>query len=953
MKLSTKHLIFAIFSIMFFSCSINTLGTNLEYSTNHTFEGEISPQKIVIENDIETTVNEEIGIPTRLNASSGQFNDRIILEWKNVYYKGYKALYYIYFSEDGLSYKLFNNEAINENSYTFLSAKSQLEAGKRYHFAVRSYIAHYDLVSLISEVVIGWTIGKPNRFVASFRENVDVVNLTWPAVDDAAYYTIKRAEVAAGEPAPTALGSYEQVGNPIPASQMLEDETFLYQDKSAGLGGTLISQSEYWYILYSHTVDSIVSNPSNPVRGALLAIGVPGPPTMLNITKGLLDNTVRIMWKGIDDRKNYVLYRITRTDLENGISSGTQMNINIDEIKEDPTGTYFYYYDKGVSFANGEQYFYRVAAKNDLGIGLLSDFDIDDPESIEFSMGYGFEKYDNREISVRVTSKGFVAEWDKVLAADSYYVYRFIATEDKKAPQGDSDWSFLKETTENSILDDDSAFNFEKDEVYYRVFPVKLVDSQPLVKESDWTFSLPDELLSLNYFVSDSSETTPIVLSIQTLVDELEALSLTDTTRIGHAGISASDSDFTVEVPQFSVNPVASQNDKNIKGKIRLTGRISDISGFEKLNVKLIRTCYYGDEDGVYPLAEPRKAIGGVSFTKKGLPHVAAVEVFDLKPYIDSRGEISFIDPMHDFRNGEVLEGRTLIWDYGTWDREAWKDIKRQKMFDMERAVKVHYQVRIERSGDSEWKPTVSPEFQGWPCLTDIEFAHLANWMKDVALNRLSSILIPRYAWNKTLAWLLSSNQRVDGENSPGKAAHLRTWADGLGGAGSGGVEAGYSDWKGFTFKTDQDITLAVSLDSNKERNIEFKFSFVTPLYSGSADVSIYVRDYNYHWGLWSTTKGHYKVLHSGVNSDWVSFQPDLLIPVNGSVIVNSPNSLRYGLALGREAYDAGGEPFPLVPGNDAESCTFTRINFKYRPVPVNSDLTKEQYPHMVYGYID
>ncbi len=946
--------IFLITLVLFFSCSENLLREDLNFNTTTEVEIPNDEQSVSIVDDIEMQIDGSVSIPTRLQVSQANYTDRIILEWKDVYYEEYKALYYIYFSADGSTFTLFNRVPQNENSYTFLAAKEELESGVHYSFAVRAYIPNLNVASELSEVVQGWTIGKPNRFLATFRESTETVKLSWPEVEGARYYTIHRATVAPGEAAPVAVASYLPIGNPIARSEMDENGNFTYLDYSNTAGGDLIAQNDYWYLLFSYSTDGLESKPSTPARGALLAIGVPGAPTLLDVSKGIFDNAVRIMWKGVDERKNYILYRLTENDLQNGVVSGTEIKMNVEDIKE--KDSYFYYYDRGVSFENGEKYYYRVAAKNDLGVGLMSEFDIDDADSIHFTLGHGFEKYDARSIEVSVTSKGFVVQWDKVLAANLYYIYRFIPSEGKRTPTSDSDWVFLVESIENSILDADSAFNLESDEVFYRIFPVKVIDSQPFILESDWTYSLSEEAKTKTFYSNGLADSALLEIRIADLEQELIDFGISDSIRIGHAGISNFASDFTVEVPQFSVVPKATQNDKNIKGKIVVSGKISDVSGLEKLNVKLVRTCYYGDEDGVFPLAEPRRAIGGVAFTKKGQPHVAGIEEFDLKNYINGHGEFSFEDPMHDFRDGKVLEGRRLIWDYGTWDREAWKDIKRQKMFDMNRAVKVNYRVRIERSGDPEWKPTISSEFQGWPCLTDIEFGHLANWMKDVTLNRLTAILIPRYAWSKTVAWASSYDQRVEGENSPGKSAHIKTWVQGLGGAGSGGVDAGYSDWEGFTFKTDQNISMTVSTDVGVKRNVGFKYSFTTPLYSGSVDLSMYCRDYNHNWGLWSD-EGHFKYIHTGV-TDWITQKPDVFMPVyeetwmsGGPINTGSPNAMRFGSSLGREAYDAGGEAYPGP--NDADSCTYTRINLKYRPVPMNTDFAKEKYPVMNYGYID
>ena len=135
-------------------------------------------------------------------------------------------------------------------------------------------------------------------------------------------------------------------------------------------------------------------------------------------------------------------------------------------------------------------------------------------------------------------------------------------------------------------------------------------------------------------------------------------------------------------VPQI-LSVSATQADKNNLGNVRVTGKIDikdeDLENLSRLNFTLKRVCYYGDETGVYPLAEPRKSIGGVSFEKKGQPHVEAVETFDLNQYFNKKTkEFTFNDPMHAFRDGQPIADssssdgiRRHKWDYAAWDTEA------------------------------------------------------------------------------------------------------------------------------------------------------------------------------------------------------------------------------------------------------------------------------------------
>lgn len=946
-----KKLLFLYISIsmLFVACKMNDLNVdNLKFTKNG-FDFEFNTDEITITTEEDFEISYTIGIPTRVVVSKGESRDVIDLSWQHVRFQGKQARYFIYISIDGENFERENLEAQVANTFRLNTQQAGIAAGVSVYFTIRAYFPEFELAGDLSEIVRGYTIGKPNWFNASLRESFDEVILTWDAVENSAFYTLERATVETGEKAPTAARAYERIAVPIPASAIGEDGRFVYKDKSIENGGDLTANNDYWYRLYAHKSHDVKSIASVPSLGAILAIGVPGAPEVLDVSKGVFDTAIRVMWKGTEGENNYVISRVTEDDLLAGNINGASINLQAGDVAAVASGTYVFYDTQSrVNLINGQSFYYRIAAKNEMGVGRMSEFNESDAVAKEFYRGYAFEKFQDRAINVGVTQKGFAVSWDAVEAAKAYYVYRFIPATKGDKPSGDLDWEYIATATKNSYLDEGhktGLFNLMQDEVFYRVFAVGGDGENYFVEHSDYSYDFKDA--SLVYYSDEK-----IDLDYSDLQDELTNFAL-GATSIGHSGMSAYDSDYTVPVPKIVGTPIATQKDASIKGQIRVTGKIDDTSGLDKLNLKLVRTCRYGDEDGVYPLAEPRKAIGGVSFTKRGLPHVEAVEVFDLKEYLDiSSGEFYFMDPMQDYRNGVAIPGSKVEWNYATWDREAWKDIKRQKAFDMKRAVEVDYQVVIERKSDPAWGTEKSTIFKGWAHITDIEYAHLSNWLKDVTLNRLSVIMVPRYAWNKTLAWLMSSNQSVAGENSPNSKAYISTWAQGLGGAGSGGVQAGYSDWPGFTFKTDQEISMSVSLDVGVRRQVDFKYSFTTPLYSGSSEVRIYARDYNHHWGLWDA-QGYFKV-KDGSGREF-QFSPDKLMPFYDAGWVGlypeEGTSIRYGKVLGRKAYDAGGEEFPLSH-DDTNNCTFTRINLKYRPVPVLADFSKEQYPVMYYNYI-
>lgn len=941
------------------SCAQNSLiGKTLNYSAvpvGETPEPE-TDSSLVIGNDVELTVSPLVPAPIGVTASKGDFEDRIEITWKPVVYGNKTALYYIYRSVDNVNYVLLNTQPLYSNSYTQYLDSDGLDTEAVYYYRVRAYSDAYDIAGDLSVAAQGYLVKGPSYFSATLRDRSDYVELRWNPVDGALYYTLERARVEAGGSAPLSDKAYTRIGNPITESSFDEvTQQYVYHDFSTSDGGDLIPQYDYFYRLYAHKDADTKSRPSYAARGALLAVGVPPQPVILNVTKGLTQDKIRITWKSVNC-DSYLLYRITEEDIAAGNTVGTEIpNITAEALINNAEAGTVSYYDTDSAVGSGSAFYYRVAAKNSIGIGRSSAFETESDRT--GSLGYGIRNFDNEPISVLVSREGYKVEWAPVSGATSYYIFRYGPVRSPGSVTGSSiaatDWQFVYEAEKDVTfwLDQESGANLEQDEMFYRVVPVgsfngtNLLPAEPTIFAAEWAFALPEELKTAVLF-----ENGP---TLEAMMNETQCGS----SRIGWSGFSAPNSDYTIPVPEI-ISVSASQGDKNNRGSVRVTGKINisdaEIKNLSRLNFTLKRVCRYGDETGVYPLAEPRKSIGGVSFEKKGQPHIEAVEIYDLNQYFNkTTKEFVFNDPMHDFRDGQPIPDssssdgyRRHIWDYSAWDTEAWKDIKRQKSFDMERAVKIEYYVSIERKGDPEWNPQ-HKEAVGWPALTDLEFGHLANWMKDTAINRLSIIMIPRYAWTKTVSFLMGANQKVFGENSKGKAAaYLTVQVNGLSGTGRGGIQNGYSDWKGFSIKTDKEIALTAGLDSNKRQTVTFEFSFTTPMYSGSCKMQIGVRDYNYQWGLWDNN-GYVNLTYNGVGS--ASLKPDQLIPYYEATNVGKQNLIKNGKALGREAFDAGGETFPFE--GDTNSMCFTRINLKYRPIPVNSDFAKERYPEMYYGY--
>jgi len=884
----------------------------------------------------EFLIDDEIPAHSGITVTEGTSRDRITLSWNPVVYGRSEVRYHIYRSTDAVTFsRITGDNPLSYGDFSQFMYKGEIVPGDYYYYALRSIVIKDKTASRLSMIVRGYTLGDPSRFSVTQRAFSEKVILDWDVVPGAKYYTLYRLAREFGEEPPEFIYDYEQIGGAITENS--------YVDYSVDFNGKLIPQKEYWYVMYAHLSAEIFSNHSSPAKGSILAVGAPPQISLLNVTKGLARGALKIQWEAVE-ADSYIIYRITQEDISLGNYYGTELVLDNDHFMSETLSIdgsdvdVISYFDSDAVVSTGNNLYYRISGKNSIGLGKCSLFETSDDRSL--SLGYGIAPYSGRDISVYVTQLGFSISWDSCLGASSYYIFR--AEED---PSGytDDEWTYVGESTSNAFLDDcstvvDPLFNLESSELYYRIIPVNgAIISKDTALNSDSNFE---------YFAGKT---------LADLNGDALALGNPITMQFGISdGFSAVNSDYTVPVPLFSISPVATEDDDNYIGRIKLSGTVGSVLGMDKLRVKLIRTCRYGDESGVFPLTEPRKSIGGVSFIKRGRPHIESVEIIDLKDYMNmSSGEFEFLDPMHDFRDGQPIPDsseddgiRKHHWNYAAWDIEAWKDIKRRKPFDIERAVKVDYEVRIERLGDPAWNPTTKT-CTGWPALTDLEAAHLALWQKDCGMNRISLLLIPRYGWNNTIAWLPGANQQVTGEYNDilgdGKKAHFWAEMSGLGAHGEGGVDWGYSDWPGIiggmydNNHSEAGIVLDISLDA-VDRWITTWYSFETPLYSGSMWYSIFVYSYNYHWGVDAGTSGQrFIVYHKGRQVEFDA----------RDVIANDNDAT--GEIFGWESWDIGDESWP--PGSFTNFCPFTRINFKYRPYPVNSDFLKEQYPVMRYGY--
>lgn len=925
-----KYLLFLIIAFSIFSCKNVLLKEGVDQFAPDA--GSVYVDENTVAGDFPVSL--AVPQPSGVVATKGQFVDQIQLTWNQVIYDGKPVKYHIYRRSSS------SEKFVRLTGYTPISTltftdhvRNGLEVGKSYEYAVRALSVYEGVASKFSMIVSGFTLGRPENISAGFRNSNEFIKITWQKVVGAKYYVIYRAEERVSGYVP-AENTFESLGEAVTGES--------YEDKSSAYGGVLDVSKIYYYYVVAHFDSGTVSAKSEIRKGALLALGAPGATPIISTAKGVFNNMIRIAWEEVEGVNSYTLYRISKAQLEAGDDIGTA--IEIDE-KWMEAGTYklkrnesgkstCVYYDTDSSITSGETFFYRVSSKNNFGESPLSD--LTSARAKERSQGWVVGNYANASISVGVTSKGFVVNFPICKTAPSYYVYR-SKNDPTQAGFNENSWNFAGEVsgdvdpdvTKISFTDsienlNGAGININGDKVWYRVIPL-----------NGSIYKNKNNLNEVNKQAAfDSGEGSTIKVSDFEANEKSFVQAVTGIEpQYGKAKFSNMAMDYTIAVPNIlSFN--ATRGDESVKDTIKVTGKV-DLSvlanraeDIKRLAVYLVRTCSYGDEAGVFPLCQPEK--GGseprIKYSKVGKPLPTNVIEYDLTSSLDNDGNFTWIDPMPDFddKGGVLLTG--MKWNYARWDREAWKHILRKKYVDTTKMVDVDYQLLVCRASDREWDAKTSDKKTGYPALSGVYAAHFAMWMKDTLINRLWHIHIPRYAWSKTVAWLVGT-QEASGQISGKCVLNINFLS------GTGKIDNGpYSDWPKHTQTLDP-IALSVSTTTEVPREMKASGAINTPYYNVKWSFSIWVRDYGLHWGLWpdKNTDGYIKVTYNNRGEETIT--PNLVYITRNHLYIDAPGATSGKNAHGYRMRDGNNE----FNSDFTSTCYFTRINFKYQPVPVTS----------------
>lgn len=863
-------------------------------------------------------IDAAIPIPTQVSATQGDFSDRIRISWQQVFYNDSQIQYHVYRESETKEgettlLRLTGYRPI-VNLYFDDLVSGTVEPGVVYRYYVRAVNMSSPNTegSVLSAPVEGFALAGVSTISADFRVSTEKVTVTWGEVEGASFYYLYRAEEV-----------YEGV-RPPDENFIRLDQAFTecsYNDYSLTSGGILEAGKSYYYYVEACFDRETTAERSGYARGSLLSAGAPAEGYIEDVSQDEILGAIRVAWTADANAEGYFVYRITQENLEGGDYVGTEIAVDSASLKSDNGAAVWY--DTDPIIATGESFYYRVAAINDYGAGSLSSPNISEVSEQLRVTGRAIPSAADLQPYIMLQRTGFYVSWPQVFSGAGYYLMVADGTSGS-APTEESGWTLIGSSavtaTETTVSESDlsSVLNgtqIADAKLYFRVLPVNTT----LVTAYDPTtgVTLSEDgtkyQTELNGSAGSEEDSNTILVGRSNFMQPMY---------------------FEKRAPSL-ISIEASQGTEI--GTVKVTAELDLNSEIGYLyDIKLKRTCYYGDETGVYPLSLPpanTKASDAKVFTKNGQAKQARTSTISMSEYFNS-GVIEWNDPMPDYdKNGN--EVGTITWDYATWDREAWKCILRKKDVDMRQFMNIEYTlISIDlNDGNKEAVLNASPA-TGYPDLSDKEFAHLAKWMTDCALNSIWQLNIPRCLWDNTVSWLPGLSFSHNGENGGRMVFNVGSVTNLSGSGGTDGTQ--YSDWPGYTIKLS--MSMKVSLESNQPRQVTLNgVQLVTPYFSGSMDLQMTVRDFGPFWGLWSESDGSYKkggylTVKAGRRSSY-QFNPSEII-MKGTGATDVFDYQVHGYDLNRDLDPSEKSSYPTKGGG---SWHFTRINWPARPYPENN----------------
>lgn len=342
--------------------------------------------------------NEDLGWlklqpPTNLTATSGTFNDRILLGWNYVVGATSYTLYRGKIEDLTTDIDINLLTEIVTTSFNSYEDKNFLTVNQEYFYVV---VASSDLsTSDISDYAVGKTTQQPAKapinLIATNGEFTDKVLVSWIAVEPSVDYYIYRSGILLG----------------ITKTTSFEDTT--------AIPGT----AYYYNVKAKNNIGFSTNNDYNQVGWRKLEA-----PKNLNATDALYESQINLTWSSSFGATSYKIYRSTEfntnsmqliatiafNDPNATINENTNSELNTSYTDSDST--------LGLDYYNGKKYYYTVKASSSLGD---SDFSVIESGSLKIILPDAVRGVSASDGSY--TDKVRI-EWRKADYAAQYEIYR-------------------------------------------------------------------------------------------------------------------------------------------------------------------------------------------------------------------------------------------------------------------------------------------------------------------------------------------------------------------------------------------------------------------------------------------------------------------------------------------------------------------------------------------------
>ena len=335
--------------------------------------------------------------PENFSATKGEGFDTIILKWNKVQ----AAEKYFIYRTDNITYANNNDlEGFDKHMSvddTFYYDNSNVERGKKYYYAVKSYNDELGASLDYSNIDTGYVkIKPPTNLVASILQYNDTILLSWEKASGAKNYTLQINYVKNNSTKDTvSLANAVSLG-----------DTSLYIHNASGFNW--IDTLGFIYRLKSISKSDISSEYSEYSNLGYPKITIP-------FLKTIKDNQIDSIKLELT---NYSKYSSSLNSMKFEIYRSLD-KINYTKIATDDfQGNYTfapYYYDTTSSLLRGIHYYYKVKKiEQDI---IFSDFSNVDSSYIKM--------YNPISVSAsKGTQKNIIITWSKVVYAQKYYIYR-------------------------------------------------------------------------------------------------------------------------------------------------------------------------------------------------------------------------------------------------------------------------------------------------------------------------------------------------------------------------------------------------------------------------------------------------------------------------------------------------------------------------------------------------